>query len=822
MRTAALLVAAALGATTLVACSSTKAPALADEAHFGEPLAHEREGTPAAVAPVTLEEIFADQEWVARSPQGAHFGVDGVSVLYRRERAGSDVEDRVRIERATLAQRVLGDGEHGPLNLPGWRFAPQRSQVSSASTAPAARAFLVHAGNLFLWDGADVEQLTRGTSIGRVEWSHDLAALFFEDDGAWWRLELAGGAPHEVARSASGDEPKDEVEAPEGFRAQAQERLIEVVRERTRLERERQDAERARTDADRTRAPRALHVGAGKRAADTRLSPHGDTLVVVVERDERSDENTRDLMPVWLTDSADVETRRVRPHVGDASSEPQQLVLFDLATREKFDVSFAALRGLVDDPLAALRDTPREAGPRDLRVRVGPWSPDGRHLALQLYSTDDKDRWTALVDCATRELVEVHRENDPAWVGGFGEIGWVPGTDRLWFLSEESGWSHLFVCDVGGAPRALTSGRFEVDDVRSSPDGATFFFVANATDHGVHEVWSVPVNGGASERRTHFDGRVGSYEIARDGRSLLCSVSRALEPTEVYEMPVEVPLGGAFAARRLTNTIEPAWAARGWVEPEYVLVPGRAGGVPARLYRPAGAPSGKRPAVLFVHGAGYLQNAHRGFSTYQREFMFHTFLVQHGFVVLDMDYRASAGYGRDWRTAIHRDMGGPELEDLVDGAEWLARELDVDPERIGVYGGSYGGFMTLMALFKAPDVFACGAALRPVTDWSHYNDPYTSNILHTPALDEEAYLRSSPIEFAEGLADPLLICHGFIDDNVLAKDSIRLSQRLIELGKQDFEVMLYPAEAHAFRWPSSWLDEYRRIWKLFEEHLLEP
>jgi dipeptidyl aminopeptidase/acylaminoacyl peptidase len=374
------------------------------------------------------------------------------------------------------------------------------------------------------------------------------------------------------------------------------------------------------------------------------------------------------------------------------------------------------------------------------------------------------------------------------------------------------------VCDVGNGPRALTSGAFEVDDVRTTPDGATFFFVANATDHGVHEVWSLPVNGGELVRRTAFDGRVAAYDLARDGRTLLASVSRALEPTEVYE----VPLDGVGTPRRLTNTIEPAWAARGWCEPEYVLVPGRAGGVPARLYRPAGAATAKRPAVLFVHGAGYLQNAHRGFSTYQREFMFHTFLVQQGFVVLDMDYRASAGYGRDWRTAIHRNMGGPELEDLVDGAQWLARELDVDPERIGLYGGSYGGFMTLMALFKAPDVFACGAALRPVTDWSHYNDSYTSAILHTPELDEEAYLRSSPIEFAEGLADPLLVCHGLVDDNVLAKDSIRLSQRLVELGKQDFEVMLYPAEAHAFRWPSSWLDEYRRIWKLFEEHLLEP
>ncbi len=223
--------------------------------------------------------------------------------------------------------------------------------------------------------------------------------------------------------------------------------------------------------------------------------------------------------------------------------------------------------------------------------------------------------------------------------------------------------------------------------------------------------------------------------------------------------------------------------------------------------------------MLFVHGAGYLQNAHSGWSSYFREFFFHDWLARRGVVVLDMDYRASAGYGRDWRTAIYRRMGQPELEDLLDGVDFAATQLGVDRERVGIYGGSYGGFLTLMALFRHPGRFACGAALRPVTDWAHYNHDYTSNILNTPELDLEAYATSSPIEYAEGLADALLICHGMVDDNVFAKDSIRLAQRLIELGKQDWELALYPVEPHGFREPSSWLDEYRRIAALFEAHL---
>jgi dipeptidyl aminopeptidase/acylaminoacyl peptidase len=222
---------------------------------------------------------------------------------------------------------------------------------------------------------------------------------------------------------------------------------------------------------------------------------------------------------------------------------------------------------------------------------------------------------------------------------------------------------------------------------------------------------------------------------------------------------------------------------------------------------------------MVVHGAGYLQNVHFGWSNYFHEFMFHTLLTRHGYVVIDMDYRASAGYGRAWRTAIYRQMGHPELEDLQDGVAWLVAHKSVDPRRVGVYGGSYGGFMTYMALFRAPDLFAAGAALRPVSDWTYYNDEYTSNILNRPEEDPEAYTKSSPIEYVAGLRKPLLICDGMQDDNVFFQDNVRLVQRLIELKKENFETAIYPVESHGFVQPTSWLDEYRRIFKLFERTL---
>jgi dipeptidyl aminopeptidase/acylaminoacyl peptidase len=250
-----------------------------------------------------------------------------------------------------------------------------------------------------------------------------------------------------------------------------------------------------------------------------------------------------------------------------------------------------------------------------------------------------------------------------------------------------------------------------------------------------------------------------------------------------------------------------------------VLVPARDGvPIPVRLYKPANFPQGG-PAVVFVHGAGYLQNVHHWWSSYAPNYLFHHFLMEHGYLVIDLDYRASAGYGRDWRTAIYRHMGGKDLEDQVDAAKWLVSQQGVNPKRIGIYGGSYGGFITLMAMFTTPDVFAAGAALRPVTDWAHYNHGYTSDILNTPQKDAEAYRQSSPIYFAQGLKGALLICHGMVDTNVFFQDSVRLVQKLIELHKDNWSVAIYPVENHTFVQPSSWADEYTRIFKLFEANL---
>jgi dipeptidyl aminopeptidase/acylaminoacyl peptidase len=226
-------------------------------------------------------------------------------------------------------------------------------------------------------------------------------------------------------------------------------------------------------------------------------------------------------------------------------------------------------------------------------------------------------------------------------------------------------------------------------------------------------------------------------------------------------------------------------------------------------------------AILHIHGGGYRQFSHRGWSVYgySKHLGAINFLVQQGYTVLDFDYRGSAGFGRDYRTDIYRSMGTKDIDGMATAAKYLQESHDIDAGRIGVYGISYGGFATLMALFRYPGVFSAGVANAAVTDWAHYNHAWTSRILNLPYEDEEAYRRSSPIYYADGLADSLLIVHGLIDDNVHFQDAARLIQKLIELEK-DFEVMVYPLERHVIETEASRYDYVKRLTKFFATHLV--
>jgi dipeptidyl aminopeptidase/acylaminoacyl peptidase len=442
----------------------------------------------------------------------------------------------------------------------------------------------------------------------------------------------------------------------------------------------------------------------------------------------------------------------------------------------------------------------------------------------------------------TRVLASVH---DDAWVGGPGAftLGWLPDNRRVYFVSERDGWAHLYTVNVdGGEPVQLTKGRFEVSDVRLSTDKTKFYFTSSEGSVFERHLYSMSLDGTARTRLTTMTGN-NQVDISPDERTLAVVRSYTNRPPELYLQPnrpapnqtlqapnapnsnsqtpnsqtADTTLPGEV--KQVTNSPLPEFFNYNWIDPPIVSFRARDGAtVYGRLYKPANARPGG-PAVIFVHGAGYLQDVHKWWSTYYREHMFHHLLMERGFTVLSIDYRGSAGYGRDWRTGIYRHMGGKDLDDHVDAVRYLVTEHGVDPRRVGLYGGSYGGFITLMAMFTTPDIFAAGAALRPVSDWAHYNHPYTANILNEPQDDPDAYRRSSPIYFAAGLKGALLICHGMVDNNVHFQDTVRLAERLIELHKENWELAPYPVEDHAFDRADSWADEYKRILRLFTEQL---
>ncbi len=780
--------------------------------------------TPTPSAPLDLQTIMANPDWIGHPVESPYWSVDGKDLYYGLKRDGSDVRDRYRVSADGGAPVRLDPAQLGAADGPAVYDRTHRHA-----------AFVLH-GDVFLVDLAS-GQRTQVTRTPQHEsaprFSADGRTLQFRDGIAWYAYDLASGVTAPVAILKFADDPQ--TKQPDALARHQLElfstlRAIKADRDAVR------ERDQALDAADPGRVPQPFWLGDKIRAVDSALSPNGRWLLLVTVPAQRAAGAPGDVIH-YVTDSGYTEVQHARSYVGRNAPAPQSLLLLDLAAHTAKPISTDTLPGIKDDPLEALREKAIAKLTADghadeakaLRApNVRPvtiadeedtggggiaWSDDGSQVAVQLRAIDNKDRWLATIDFAKAALVAQERLHDEAWINwNFNDFGWEKDGRTLWYLSEATGYSQLYVKPLDGKAKALTQGAFEVSHPQLSPDGAWFYLRTNQIAPYSYDVYRVPAAGGELTRITHYQG-MDAFVLSPDGTRLAVLHSA---PYVLPQLAVADVTGGN--ARELTATTSPAFTAHAWIAPQIVGVPSShgAGTIWAKYYGPAHADGAPRPAVIFVHGAGYLQDVKLGWSSYYREQLFHNLLVQQGYVVLDMDYRASEGYGRAWRTAIYRNMGHPELEDLLDGKAWLVANHHVDPRRVGIYGGSYGGFMTEMALLCAPGEFAAGAALRAPSDWMTYNHGYTSDILNDPQLDPEAYKTSSPIEYAANLADPLLIEHGLIDDNVLTADSIRLYQRFVELHKKNFWISLYPLERHGFVHPDSWYDEYRRIDELFD------
>ncbi|HSC48094.1 MAG TPA: prolyl oligopeptidase family serine peptidase [Gammaproteobacteria bacterium] len=791
-----------------------------------------------ADAPVTLEQIMADTDWIGNPPEDGYWGYDSKSVYYSVKRDGSPLKDLYSMDAAGGAAHKLAPAELPDASAPGNAYNQARSfQVFIRDNNVFVRNLLT----------GSLRQLTQDTSLKNSEaFQADGAHVQWHQGDKIYVYALNSGLLALAADLRLSDDPA-KAPGPQNYLQAEQLRLFQAL---SRAEANKQAAREQKAGdaaADPNHAAEPWYLGDRLKIVQSSLSPNGRWLALVTQEKDAKDGDPG-VMPNYVTESGYVETSKEHTYVGLNQPPAQQVKLLDLSSHTAFDLDLTQLPGIKDDPLAALRKTAVEwdvqhgmtrsaaqdsvKAPAVREVSVGglAWSDDGSNLALQFFSNDNKDRWLASLDFNKKALVTQERLTNPAWVNWtFNDFGWMHDNHSLWYLSEASGYSHLYLKDLGArAARQLTNGKFEINPgITLTHDDAYFYVSANKPAPGTWEIYRVDAKSGAFDAVTNLGGLNGtqpgledrdSYVLSPDETKLLVYHSTTIRPPEIYVVDA-APNG---AAHQLTHTVSAAFTAVDWTAPQIVQVPSSHVAQPiyARLYLPKDyTPTKIWPAVVFIHGAGYLQDAHSGWSYYFHELMFQTFLNQHGYLVLDMDYRGSAGYGRDWRTAIYRQMGHPEVEDVVDGVHWLEQAWHADGKRLGVYGGSYGGFMTYMMMFRQPDLFAAGAALRPVGDWADYNDGYTSAILNRPNVDPQAYYDSSPINYAGALKHPLIILQGMEDDNVFFMDSVHMVQKLQELRNPNFDVMFYPLEHHSFTDPASWLDEYRRIWRQFNTYV---
>jgi dipeptidyl aminopeptidase/acylaminoacyl peptidase len=663
-------------------------------------------------------------------------------------------------------------------------------------------------GDLYLIDrrSLDVRRLTHTEDAeGQPLFTEDGSAILFRRENNVFRLTLQDGALEQITRIAAGPAPDedDDAEGQKAFMEDQQAQLFEHIRRGTAAQ-ERADSIREMLEAT---EPAIVYLGRNERIQG--LTPTRSGEYVLVRANTRAQDAVQTIVPDWVTEDGYTRDLNVRTKVGDAQGLSRAGILHT-ASGEMTWMDVKPEDYEADDPV---------------RVFSTGWNDAGTKVFVFAVSFDDKDRWLWSVDAASGNRTLLDHLHDDAWVAGpcFGRcVGFLPDTDRVYYVSEETGYAHLYAVNADGSNKlALTSGDWEVLSVSMPEDHSQFFLRTNEGSPLNEHLYEMDFDGSDRERITAGEGRY-SGTLSPDGKRLAIVHDVANHPPELFVSDAD----DASDMERVTMTPTAEWMSFPWIRPEVIDFRAEDGTmVPARIYRPSdmGAePNGG--AVIFVHGAGYLHNVHNYWSSYYREYQFNQFLAASGYTVLDIDYRGSAGYGAEWRTGIYRWMGGKDLSDQVDGARYLAANEGVDPARIGLYGGSYGGFITLMGLFTAGDTFKSGAALRSVTDWAHYNHGYTSRILNLPTDDAEAYEQSSPIYFAENFRPDqhLVMLHGMVDTNVHFSDVVRLSQRLIELGKENWEMAVYPVENHGFVEPTSWTDEYRRIYELFERTLREP
>ncbi|GAB5417767.1 MAG: prolyl oligopeptidase family serine peptidase [Crocinitomicaceae bacterium] len=756
---------------------------------------------------LNLREIMKGHDFVGHLPQNVHWSATGEHILFDWNPNAAPGSNTHVYSVKTKATEVM---------MPDF----YESNTDYYGGATSDYRFVTENGALYQFDSKAKEMrlVYRSSSrVYNVQYQEGQDYVYFQENDQVRAYCLEDKCIETIFSFKDGDQPS-EVEPEESHLTKEERKLFQFIREQEEAKEWREENRKIWNNT----IP-SFYKGQ-ESVSNVQLSPDGRFLTFRLYTPAKN-ENTHVEHHISKDGHTYTSDARSKVHDNDPNN---RLAIYDFERDTTYFTDFSTLTDIRKKPRYLEKYgniEPLYKEDRNLVMHSVIYAKGENTNVIGVRSYDNKDRWIVSIDLETGKIEEREHQHDEAWIGGPGisiwnmvpgTLGWLPDGNTFYFQSEKSGYSHLYTHNIStGKREAVTKGNWEVQDVELSQDGATFYVISNETHPGDKGFYHIDVK---SKKRTAILTKAGAHEVSvsPDEKWLAIRYSYKNKPWEVYLAPNKA---GA-QMQQITFSTSEMFQNYTWFEPEVMQFKASDGEmIHARLYKPEEGTK-NNAAIIFVHGAGYLQNAHNWWSTYFREYMFHNLLRDNGFTILDIDYRASSGYGRDHRTATYRHMGGKDLSDQVDGRQWLIDSLGIDADRVGMYGGSYGGFITLMALLKEPGKFQGGAALRSVTDWNHYNHEYTSNILNYPTSDVIAYEQSSPIYFADNLEDRLLMLHGMVDDNVQFQDVVRLSQRFIELGKDNWELAVFPVEAHGFQKSYSWADEYRRIYELFMDELI--
>ncbi len=466
---------------------------------------------------------------------------------------------------------------------------------------------------------------------------------------------------------------------------------------------------------------------------------------------------------------------------------------------------------------------------------------DGTHMLVDRTLPNFKGRTIAAVDVTTNESRVVHEDvKKKFWsVTGDAQAGSQISPNGKWisFLSDKDGWDQLYVVSarspVLGPASQVTRGSFETWRPAWSPDGTRIAFDQNeAADHGRRHIGVVTLDttGEASKTSVRMLTSGRGADIAPtwspDGTKILYQHSDPWNSADFYVIDAHAPNAKPV---RLTDSMPASIDKTQLVEPKLVHYKGPDGkDVPAYLFVPKNLnPAIKHPAIVWVHGDGVNQNydgwhVQRNYAVY---YSIHQYFLQQGYVVLAPDYRGSTGYGSDWREGVYMDVGGKDFRDAGMANTFLKTLPYVNDKKIGIWGLSYGGFFTLLAVTEMPTAYAAAVDVAGVSDYAlYYEDPYhgtwTTSRIGTPSEHPEVYAQASPVSHMDKLQTPLLILHGTADVNVPYLHSVKLLDEAMKKGKGDLVTfMAYPGEFHYFTREHVLRDAWHRVELFWAAHL---